>query len=124
LGGQTALFLALKHPELVRTLTLGDPGVHFKGDKFGEVALPAIQRARAAYAEGKPEEAIEAIFEAPAGRKVKFAEFPEAFKKILKRNAGEIEALVKGDMFPEVDREAVKKLAVPTLLLFGEKSGP
>ena len=40
------------------------------------------------------------------------------------RNIGELEALVKGDSFPEVDRAAVKKLAVPTLLLFGEKSGP
>src|SRR5262249_39292317 len=42
----------------------------------------------------------------------------------LMRNAGELEALAKGEVFPEVDPEAVKKLAVPTLLLFGEKSGP
>src|SRR5262245_29772561 len=79
LGGQTALFLALKHPELVRTLTLGDPGVHFKGDKLGEVALPAIQAAKAAFEQGKKEEALEIILEVPAGRKVKFADFPEGF---------------------------------------------
>jgi pimeloyl-ACP methyl ester carboxylesterase len=124
IGGQTALFLALKHPELVRTLTLCDPAVHFKGDKFGEVALPAIQSARAAYEKGKPEEAAEAIAEVPAGRKRKIAELPEAFKKILTRNAGEIEALVKGDMFPEVDRAAVKKIEAPVLLMFGGKSAP
>src|SRR5262249_38584022 len=101
-----------------------DPGVHFKGDKFGEVALPAIRSARASYEKGKPEEALEAIFEVPAGRKVKISQFPEAFKKIVMQNAGEIEALVKGDMFPEVDREAVKKLEVPGRLMLGEKSPP
>src|SRR5262245_43911130 len=124
LGGQTALHLALKHPELVRTLTLCDPGVHFEGDKAGEVLLPAIQAARAAYEKGKKEEALEAIFEVPAGRKVKLAEAPEGLRKLGMRNAGEIEALVKGDMFPEVDREAVKKIEVPVLLMFGEKRPP
>src|SRR5262245_28416127 len=103
LGGQTALHLALKHPELVRTLTLCDPGVHFKGDKLGEVALPGIRAARAAYERGKTEEALEVISEGPAGRRVKLAEMPEVFRKVMMRNAGEIEALVKGDMFPEVD---------------------
>ena len=50
--------------------------------------------------------------------------FPEVLRVRLMRNAGELEALAKGEVFPEVDPEAVKKLAVPTLLLFGEKSGP
>ena len=85
--------------------------------------MPGIQRARAAFAKGNTEEAFEAIFEAPAGRKVKFADFPEPLKKIFMRNAGEFEALVKGDMFPEMDREAVRKIEVPVLLMFGEKSG-
>jgi hypothetical protein len=79
---------------------------------------------RAAFEKGKTEEALEAILEIPFGRKVKFAEFPEVVKTRLLRSAGEIEALVKGQMFPEVDRDAVRKLAVPTLLMFGEKSGP
>jgi pimeloyl-ACP methyl ester carboxylesterase len=86
--------------------------------------LPAIQSARAAYEKGKPEEAAEAIAEVPAGRKRKIADLPEAFKKILTRNAGEIEALVKGDMFPEVDRAAVKTIEAPVLLMFGGKSAP
>jgi pimeloyl-ACP methyl ester carboxylesterase len=124
LGGQKAMLLALKHPELVRSLTLGDAPVHFKGDKAGEVLLPSIKAARAAFEKGNTEEALEAIFEVPAGRKVKFNQFPEPARKSVLRNAGELEALVKGETFPEVDREAVKKLAVPTLLMFGEKSPP
>ena len=124
LGGQKAMLLALKHPELVRSLTLGDAPVHFKGDKAGDVLLPSIKAARAAFEKGNTEEALEAIFEVPAGRKVKFNQFPEPARKSVLRNAGELEALVKGETFPEVDREAVKKLAVPTLLMFGEKSPP
>src|SRR5262249_19824215 len=76
-GQSTGLYLALKHPEVVRSLTLFDVHVHFKGDKFGEVALPALRAARAAYEKGKPEEALEAILEIPAGRKAKLAEMPE-----------------------------------------------
>src|SRR5262249_27751261 len=83
---------ALKHPELVRSLTLYDSHVHFKGDKFGEVALPTIQAARAAYEKGKTAEALEALLEVPAGQKVKLAEMPEDVRKRLMRRAGELEA--------------------------------
>ena len=124
LGGQTALFLAVRHPELVRTLTLSDSGVHFKGDKLLEVAEPAWKRARAAFEKGNTEEALETILAVPAGGKVSIKKFPEVLRVRLMRNAGELEALAKGEVFPEVDPEAVKKLAVPTLLLFGEKSAP
>src|SRR5262249_15446092 len=94
------------------------------GDKLGEVALPGIRAARAAYEKGKTEEALEVISEGPAGQRVKLAEMPEVFRKVMMRNAGEIEALVKGDMFPEMDREAVEKIEAPVLLMFGEKSAP
>lgn len=40
------------------------------------------------------------------------------------RNVGEFEALAKGDLTSHLDREAVKKIAVPALLIFGEKSPP
>ena len=124
LGGGTALLLAVRHPELVRTLTLSDPGLNFKGDKLPEAVLTANKKARAAFEKGNTEEALEAIFEGRDGGKVKIKEFPEVLRTRLMRNAGEIEALVKGEMFPELDREALKKLVVPTLLVFGEKSPP
>jgi pimeloyl-ACP methyl ester carboxylesterase len=41
----------------------------------------------------------------------------------LLRNDRELEALVTSeDMYPALDRDAVRKIAVPTLLLSGEKS--
>jgi pimeloyl-ACP methyl ester carboxylesterase len=122
IGGQTALFLAMKHPELVRTLTLSDPAAHFKGDKLPDAVLAANKKARAAFEKGNTQEALETILEVPVGGKVDINKFPEILRVRLMRNAGEIEALINGDNFPEIDREAVKKLAVPTLLVFGEKS--
>jgi pimeloyl-ACP methyl ester carboxylesterase len=86
--------------------------------------LPAIKTARSAFEKGNTAEALEAIIELPAGRKVKLSQLPEAFRKRGVRNIEEIEALLKGDMFPEVYRDAVRKLEVPTLLMVGEKSTP
>jgi len=124
LGGRTALFLAVKHPELVRSITLCDPAAFFKGDPVNEVVTRSFKAARAAFEKGNTEEALEAILEVPAGRKVKFAQIPEAGRMRVMRNVGEFEALAKGDLTSELDREAVKKIAVPTLLIFGEKSPP
>jgi pimeloyl-ACP methyl ester carboxylesterase len=124
LGGGTSLFLAVRHPELVRTLTMSDPGIHFKGDELPEAVLAANKKARAAFENGNTEEALETLLEVPSGKKVKIKEFPEVLRTRLMRNAGEFEAMVNGEFLPEVDREAVKKLSVPTLLVFGEKSPP
>ena len=35
-GAYTALFLAVKHPDLVRSLVLAEPPVHFRGDPLDE----------------------------------------------------------------------------------------
>src|SRR5262249_41052254 len=109
IGGQTALFLAMKHPELVRTLTLSDPAARFKGDKSPEAVLAANKKARSAFEKGNTQEALETILEVPVGGKVDINKFPEILRVRLMRNAGELEALVNGDNFPEIDREAVKK---------------
>jgi pimeloyl-ACP methyl ester carboxylesterase len=50
---------------------------------------------------------------------------PAFLRKVWARNARELEAdAASDDMFPGIDREAVRKLAVPTLLLSGEKTLP
>src|SRR5262245_64232785 len=50
---------------------------------------------------------------------------PGPFRKRLQRNAQELEALVTSDnMYPGLDRAAVRKIAVPVLLLSREKRPP
>ena len=120
-GGYAALFLAVRHPELVRTLTLAEPPVVFAGDRVEEAKERLLKRARAAFAKGDSEDAVRTIVN--SSREGAYDKIPEPFRKRLRQNARELEALVISDnMYPRLDRDAVRKIAVPTLLLSGEKS--
>jgi pimeloyl-ACP methyl ester carboxylesterase len=120
-GGYTALFLAVKHPELVRTLTLAEPPVVFAGDRLEEAKVRLVMQARRAFEKGDPEEAVRAIVN--SSREGAYDRIPELFRRRLLRNAQELKALVTSDhMYPWLDRDAVRKIEVPTLLLSGEKS--
>jgi pimeloyl-ACP methyl ester carboxylesterase len=120
-GAYTALFLAVKHPELVRTLTLTEPPVVFAGDRVGDAKERLVKHARAAFEKGDPEDAVRIIVN--SSREGTYDKIPEPFRKRLLRNAQELEALVTSDnMYPGLERDAVRKVAVPTLLLSGEKS--
>jgi pimeloyl-ACP methyl ester carboxylesterase len=122
-GGYTALFLAVKHPELVRTLTLAEPPVVFAGDRLDDAKARLVKRARAAFAKGDSEDAVRTIVNSTG--EGTYEKIPAPFRKLVLRNAPELEALVTSDnMYPELDRDAVRKIAAPTLLLSGEKSPP
>lgn len=120
-GGYAALFLTVKHPKLVRTLTLADPPVVFTGDRLDDAKARLVKRAREAVEKGKPEDAVRIIVN--SSREGAYDKIPGPFRKLLLRNSQELEALVTSDeMYPRLDRDAVRKIAVPTLLLSGEKS--
>ena len=120
-GAYAALFLAVKHPELVRSLTLAEPPVVFAGDRLEDAKVQLLKRARAAFEKGDAEGAVRVIVN--AGREGAYDKIPPPFRKLLLRNARELEALVTSEnMYPGLDRDAVRKIAVPTLLMSGEKS--
>jgi pimeloyl-ACP methyl ester carboxylesterase len=122
-GGYAALFLAVKHPELVRTLTLAEPPVVFGGDRVPEAKARLVKRARAAFGKGDTEGAVRVIVD--ARRAGTYDKIPKPFRNLVLRNARELEALATSkDMYPALDRDAVRKIGVPTLLLSGEKSPP
>jgi pimeloyl-ACP methyl ester carboxylesterase len=122
-GGYTALVLALKHPELVRTLTLAEPPIVFAGERVEDAKQRLVKRARAAFAKGDAEDAMRTMVN--SSRDGAYDKMPEPFRKLVLRNAAELEALVTSDnMYPAIDREAVRKIAAPTLLLSGAKSPP
>jgi pimeloyl-ACP methyl ester carboxylesterase len=122
-GAYTALFLAVKHPELVRTLTLAEPPVVFAGEGVDDAKERLVKRARASFATGETEDAVRTIVNST--RAGTYDKIPEPFRKRLLRNARELEALVTSDnMYPALDRDSVRKIAAPTLLLSGEKSPP
>src|SRR5262249_18834567 len=89
-GGSVALCLAIKHPERVRTLTLAEPPIRFKGDPpVNEDLARRNKRMRELFAQGKPEEAL---FKGPRGVKM-----PEALNKLTLRNAQAMEAVVNSE---------------------------
>jgi pimeloyl-ACP methyl ester carboxylesterase len=120
-GGYTALFLAVKHPELVRTLTLAEPPVVFTGDRPEDAKQRLVKEARAAFEKGDPEEAVRAVVN--SSREGTYDRIPEPVRRRLLRNAQELKALVTSvQMYPGLDRDAVRTIEVPTLLLSGAKS--
>jgi len=120
-GAYTALFLAVKHPELVRTLTLAEPPVIFADGRVEDAKERVRKQARDAFEKGDTEGAVRAIVN--SGREGTYDKIPAPFRKLLLRNARELEALVTSDnMYPALSRDTVRKIAVPTLLLSGEKS--
>src|SRR5262249_31007891 len=125
MGGCTALILTVRHRELVRTLTLSDPGIFFKGDPPDEGLARMREAGKTAFEQGKREEALRAILDYLSDGKVKFDELPAEVKKRMMRNALQFEVTMAGnDPLPEVDQDDVRKIAVPTLLTFGENSPP
>jgi non-heme chloroperoxidase len=127
-GGYTALFLAVKHPEMVRSLTLAEPPVRFIGDRLDEHRERMVKglQAMRATKTGDAEELIRAFDESlSSGSNEKMPKMPEFVRKMRIRNVRELEAdAVSDDMFPGVDRDAVRQLAGPTLLLSGDKTFP
>jgi pimeloyl-ACP methyl ester carboxylesterase len=120
-GAYAALLLAIKHPELVRTLTLAEAPIVFAGEHIDDAKQQLLKRARAAFAGGDPEEAVRTMVN--SSRAGAYEKMPEPFRRLVLRNAPELKALVSSDnMYPPIEREAVRKIVMPTLLLCGERS--
>ena len=120
-GAYIALILAVKHPEQIRSLTLGEPPAAFSGDGPDKGREKMLRDAQAAFAKGDKEGAMRAFSEfIEPGL---YEKFPEAIRKQQLQNTLELEVwAAAGDVYPGLDREAVRKIDVPVLLLSGEKS--
>lgn len=133
-GAYTALFLALRHPKSVRTITLAEAPIapwleQVSGDQAEEARSrlntlmeKGIRPARLALDAGKEEDAIRSMIDAIM-HQGSFARLPAFVKARMVRNVQELKALVGSkNRYPDVDREQVRQLAVPTLMLVGGKS--
>ena len=120
-GGRVALAFASRHPELVRSLVLKEVPVQFTGDPTPE-ALAQMDGVRQALGRGNRETAVQLILDTVSGGKTKFGDLPANSQKLLLWNLAEVEASVKNPVAPTIDREAVRKITVPVLLLSGEIS--
>ncbi len=136
-GALTALFLAVKHPELVHALVLAEPPAisllaHLPGDKAqtGKATFEDIQRRmvapmQQAFRRGDRDAGIAAfidyVFNDPHG----WDNMSESARQETLRNAHEWDLMMTtGILFPNIEPPAIRKITAPVLLLSGAKSYP
>lgn len=133
-GAYTALFFALNYPELVRTVSIVEPPLipwlrdldgpdrEAGGKQYERLLQMGIEPARSALKSGDPNAAIRAMVDAIGGDG-KYDSLPKFVKDKCLRNTSELRAfLASEDRYPAIDREQVRKLQIPTLILSGGKS--
>lgn len=133
-GAYTALLLSLEHPELVQNVILAEPPIvpwlaDLPGDQAeaGKLQLnklmdEGVHPAKQAFLAGNDQQGLQTIFDCIAGKPL-FARLPEFVKMRSRRNIKEVKAIMlSDDRYPEVDRDRVRQLQVPTLILSGGDS--
>ena len=125
-GAFTALFLGVKHPELVRTLVLAEPPVLRWAEEKpqGRTLLNAFMEnmwkpTGDALRRSEEEKAMRITLRYFTGED-KFDEIPEAQRKYWMENMKEWQALTTSrDAFPALLRSDVKSMRIPVMMLSG-----
>ena len=121
-GAYTALALALKHPEMVRSMVLTEPPIHswMKGTAaYREFMTKIWQPARAAFKKDDKAAAMRVFVNGLFGAGY-FERLPESAAAAMMENAQAMEVLaLSSDPFPYLPKKKVEILRVPTLIMTG-----
>jgi len=127
-GAFIAFLVARDHPELIRSLTLGEPPIMplLKTTPEGDAVLGAVITGSIATSEafkqGNDEEAVRRFVNGVLGEG-SYEKLPPSVQKRLMDNALELKGETSSqDLFPPTTCEDVQKVKAPTLLLDGELS--
>jgi pimeloyl-ACP methyl ester carboxylesterase len=136
-GALTALFLAARHPELVRALVLAEPPAisllaHLPGDeaKTGEAMFEDIERRmvtpmQQAFRRGDRDAGIgvfmDYVFNVPHA----WDQMTKSARDDTLRDAHEWDVMMStGTLFPDMEPRTIRNITAPVLLLSGAKSYP
>jgi non-heme chloroperoxidase len=121
-GAFTALTLALKHPEMVRSLLLAEPPVHgwMKGtDAYRDFMTNIWEPSGLAFKSGEQRQAMRIFVDGLFGAGY-FDSLPTATSAAIMQNARAMEAVtLSSNPFPYLPKEKVRQLRIPTLILTG-----
>jgi pimeloyl-ACP methyl ester carboxylesterase len=134
-GALTALFLAAKHPELVRALVLAEPPaisllMHLPSDeaKTGKAMFEDIQRKmvapmQQAFRKGDHDAGIAAFMDYVFNDPHAWDRMPESAREDTLRDAHEWDVMMTtGILFPNIEPPTIRRITAPVLLLSGAKS--
>lgn len=134
-GAYTALFLAVRHPKLVRSLVIAEaPAVSLLGYLPGEQAelgketLADIRHRMeepmvAAFRNGDENAGVAAFINYLANDPKGWEQWPQEARQDTLKNAHEWDVmLTKGELFPDLKPGEVKKIKAPALLLSGDNT--
>ena len=129
-GAYTALMTTIEHPDLVKSLVLGEPPVMplLKNVPGGDTILNqfiarSIVPARKAFASGDNEKAVSAFIGAVVGDTGFFSKIPPEGQRMIMTNILELRGLAfSNDPFPMVNCDDLKKIKTPVLLITGENT--
>jgi pimeloyl-ACP methyl ester carboxylesterase len=129
IGAFTALVLAVKHPEMVRSLVLAEPPIHewIRDTPNGEAAYQEFmttmwQPATDAFKVGDDEGAMRFLVDGFTG-KGSFDRLPPASRAAAIKNSRFFKAnTLASDPFPNLSKEKVRRLRIPVLIITGENT--
>ena len=133
-GANASLIATLDHPELVRTVTLAEPPLvswlaslpgdnREKGiDMLRQLGGDRLAAVKAAISIGDDVDASREWIDSFGGKGA-FDDLPDSVQESRVRNVRELKAIMgHSRYYPHVNREKVKQLQVPTLIMSGDKT--
>lgn len=128
-GAFTALTMALDHPEIVKSLVLGEPPAASlaKNSEKGRASWNAfleddLRPAKQDFRADKDEEALEHFLKGVFGDEFQLNQVPPEAKQGWMDNLLEIRGFSISEDFPPLDPDAIQSLDLPVLLLVGDRS--
>jgi non-heme chloroperoxidase len=136
-GALTALFLAARHPQMVRTVVLAEaPAVglleHLPDERAerdrtvaADIRHRMVEPMKEAFSRGDRDTGLRAFLGYVSGDPLAWDRMPGLAREETLRNAAEWDAmLTTGELFPALEPDAVRTINAPALLLSGGKSYP
>ncbi|HET6245162.1 MAG: alpha/beta hydrolase [Bacteroidetes bacterium] len=141
-GAFTCLDAAMKDPQIIKTLILGEPPVlsllftstdnpfhiflsffrYFLTNlSFWKFRIKTLKKTQEQFLSGNLEEAVR-IFTNGVIEDRAFERLPAPAKASIMENANALKAEFQGPGFPEFSKQQAKQLQIPTLLVYGKNS--
>ncbi|WP_052273219.1 alpha/beta fold hydrolase [Flavihumibacter solisilvae] len=129
-GAFTILATAINHPELVSSLTLGEPPVTSllkltaTGDSiYKQFVDGTLNRAKESYGKNDTSGSLAVFITGVIGDSLFYSKIPPADQASMKMNMIEYQGILnKQDFSPALTCDELKKITVPVLILQGERT--